>query len=72
MNDTEALDILRAQGCTIGTADVQTGRIRLWFPGAEEAVDVMAGTELHDLAAGKLSAEEVLSRREDEIVERTD
>ena len=72
MNDTEALDILRAQGCTVGTLDFQTGRIRLWFPGDEEAVDVIAGRELQDLAAGKLSAEEILARREDEIVDRTD
>ncbi len=72
MNDTEALDILRAQGCTVGTLDVQTGRVRLWFPGGEEAVDVVAGTELHDLAAGRLSAEEIEARREDEIVDRTD
>jgi hypothetical protein len=72
MNDTEALDILRAQGCTVGTLDVQTGRVRLWFPGGEEAVDVIVGTELHDLAAGRLTAEEILSRREDEIVDRTD
>ena len=72
MNDAEALNILRAQGCTVGTLDIQTGRIRVWFPGGEEAVDVMAGTELQDLAAGKLSVDEILSRREDEIVDRTD
>lgn len=72
MNDTEALDILRAQGCTVGALDPQTGRIRLWFAGSEEAVDVMVGKELHDLATGKLSAEEILARRDDEIVDRTD
>ncbi len=54
---------------TVGTLDVQAGQVSLWFPGGEEAVDVLVGTELQDLAAGKLSAEEILARREDEFVD---
>jgi len=34
MRDTEALDILRAQGYAAGTPDVHTGRVRSGFVAA--------------------------------------
>ena len=68
MNDTEALDILRAQGHAAGTPDVHTGRVRVWIRGSDEAVDVQVGRELHELAEGNLTFEEIRARREDEIV----
>jgi len=68
MKDTEALDILRAQGYAVGTPDAHTGRVRVWIRGSDEAVDVEIGRELHELAEGKLSFEDIRARREDEIV----
>ena len=68
MKDAEALDILRAQGYAAGTADVHTGRVRVWLRGSDQAVDVAIGRELHELAEGKLSFEDIRARREDEIV----
>lgn len=65
MNDTEALDILRAQGHAAGTPDIHTGRVRVWIRGNDEAVDVQTGRELYELAEGKLSFEDIRSRRED-------
>ena len=64
--DTEALDILRAQGYAVGTPDVHTGRVRVWIHGSDEAVDVEIGRELLELAMGKLSFAEIRARREDE------
>jgi len=72
MTDTEALDILRAQGHAAGTPDVHTGRVRIWIRGSDEAVDVQIGKELHDLAEGKLSFEEIQTWREDEAAVRKD
>jgi hypothetical protein len=66
MKDTEALDILRAQGYAVGTPDVYTGRVRVWIHGSDEAVDVEIGRELLELAMGKLSFAEIRARREDE------
>jgi hypothetical protein len=66
MKDTEALDILRSQGHAVGTPDTHTGRVRIWISGTDEAVDVQVGRELHELAEGKLSFEEIRTRREDE------
>jgi hypothetical protein len=66
MKDTEALDILRAQGYAVGTPDVHTGRVRVWIHGSDEAVDVEIGRELLELAMGKLSFAEIRARREDE------
>ena len=72
MKDTEALDILRAQGYAVGIPDVHTGRVRVWIRGSDEAVDVEMGRELHELAEGKLSLEDIWARREDETVVRTE
>ena len=66
MKDADALDILRAQGCAVGTPDVHTIR------GSDEAVDVEIGRELHELAEGKLSFEDIRPRREDETVVGTE
>ncbi len=68
MKDTEALDILRAQGFAVGTPDVHTGRVRVWIHDSDEAVDVEAGRELHELAEGKLTFADIRTRREDEAV----
>jgi hypothetical protein len=72
MKDADALDILRAQGCAVGTPDVHTGRVRVWICGSDEAVDVEIGRELHELAEGKLSFEDIWARREDETVVGTE
>ena len=72
MTNTEALDILRAQGYSAGTPDVHTGRVRIWIRGGDEAVDVQIGRELCDLAQGKVNLEEIRAVREDEAVAWTD
>ena len=56
------MDILRAQGYAVGTPDVHTGRVRIWIRGSDEAVDVQIGRELHELAEGKLSFEDIRAR----------
>lgn len=68
MRDTEALDILRAQGHAVGTPDIHTGQVRVWIGRSDEAVDVEIGRELHELAEGKLSFEEIRARRKDQTV----
>ncbi len=70
MTDREALDILRAQGYGAGAPDVRTGRVRIWLRGSDEPVEVATGRELHDLAEGRLTVDEVRARREDETVIR--
>ncbi len=72
MKDAEALDILRAQGYAVGTPDAHTGRVRVWLRGSGEAVGVEIGRELHELAEGKLSFEDIWARREDETEVRTE
>jgi methyl coenzyme M reductase subunit D len=67
VKDTEALEILRAQGPVVGTPDVHTDRIRVWIHRADEAVDVKIGRELHELAEGKLSIEDIQERRETKL-----
>ena len=66
MTDTEALDILRAQGHAAGTPDIHAGQVRVWIGRGDEAVDVEIGRELHELAEGKLSFEEIRLRRKDQ------
>ena len=67
MSDTEALEIVRAQGYAASAPDVHTGRVRVWVHGSSgSAVDVEAGREIHELAEGKLTLEEMRSRREEE------
>jgi hypothetical protein len=68
MKNADALDILRAQGYAVGTPDAHTGRVRVWIRGSDEAVDVGIGRELHDLAEGKVSFEDIRARSEDEAV----
>ncbi len=41
MKDTEALDILRAQGHAVGTPDIHTGQVRVWIGRSDEAVAAM-------------------------------
>jgi hypothetical protein len=68
MTDTEALDILRAQGYAAGPPDLHTGRVRVWIRTTGEAVDIEIGRELHELAEGKLSFEDIRARHEDKTV----
>ncbi|HJT89679.1 MAG TPA: hypothetical protein VJ732_17540 [Bryobacteraceae bacterium] len=68
MKDQEALAILRAQGHAASNPDPHTGRVRVWIHGTEDAVDVSAGGELHDLAEGKVTFQEIRERREDETL----
>lgn len=72
MSDAQALEILRAQGYAAGTPDLRTGKVTIWIRGRDETVDVSLGRELHELAEGKLSFEEVVGRREDEVVVQPD
>ena len=65
MTDSEALDILRAQGHAAGIPD-RNGWVRVWIRGGDDAIDVRAGGELQELAEGKLSFEEIRELREDE------
>jgi hypothetical protein len=67
MTDNLALELLRAQGHAAGTPD-RNGWVRVWIHGSNDAIDVKAGRELHDLAEGKLSFDELRERREDEAV----
>ena len=57
MKDTEALDILRAQGYAVGTPDVHTGRVRVWIRGSDEAVDVAPPTAIVRLFPLKCAGE---------------
>ena len=66
MTDTEALDILRAQGHAAGAPDIHAGRVTVWIHGSDDAVEVECGRELHDLAEGKLSFDEIRRWRDDE------
>jgi hypothetical protein len=70
MTDTEALDILRAQGHFAGTPDIHSGWVTVWIDGSDEAVAVQSGRELHELAEGKLSFDEIRAWREDEAAVR--
>ena len=70
MTDNQALHILRAQGHAAATPD-RNGCVRVWIHDSNDAVDVRTGRELQELAAGRLSFDEIRERREDEeLVER--
>ncbi len=64
MRDAEALDILRANGYTVGAPDINTGRVRVWIPATNQCVDVTLGRELHEMAEGKLTFEDIRTRHE--------
>lgn len=68
MTDNEALEILRAQGYAAGTPDLRNGFVRVWIHDSDELVDVRLGQELHDFAEGKLTFDEILERRQSEIL----
>ncbi|MEO8592257.1 MAG: hypothetical protein ABI759_02950 [Candidatus Solibacter sp.] len=72
MTDTEALDILHAAGHVAGMPDVHTGRVTVWIRGTEETVSVQSGRELHELAEGKISFDQIREWREDEAAVRRD
>ena len=68
MTDKEALDILRAQGHAAAVPETGSGHVRVWDRNNEDAVNVTLGRELHELAEGKLTFDEIRERREDEVV----
>ena len=68
MNDQEASDILRAQGYAVSAPDLHTGRVRLWPRDGSDGVEVQAGRELHDLAEGRLTLDDVRAIRDKEIL----
>jgi hypothetical protein len=72
MTDEEALDILRAEGHFAGTPDAYSGRVTIWVHGSNEPIEVQCGRELHELAEGKLSFDEIRTWREDEASVRRD
>jgi len=67
MTDDEALAKLRAQGHAASVPDGD-GWVRVWIHGGNEAIDVKAGRELHELAEGKLSFDDIRDTREDETL----
>jgi hypothetical protein len=71
MTDNQALGMLRAQGHAAAAPD-RNGDVRVWIHGGNDAVDVKAGRELHELAEGKLTFDEIRERREDDeaLIER--
>ena len=65
MTDDEALNILRAEGHPGGIPD-REGWVRVWSHRShdDDAIEVRAGRELHELAEGKLRFEEICELRE--------
>ena len=70
MKDRDACEILRAEGHFVAEPDLHTGRVRVWIRGSDEAIEVEPGAELHELAEGKITPEEVLARRQEEAAVR--
>jgi hypothetical protein len=68
MTDNEALEILRAQGYAAGTLDLRNGLVRVWIHGSDEVVAVRLGRELCDFAEAKLTFDEILERRQSEVL----
>ena len=68
MTNNEALEILRAQGYAAGTPDLRNGFVRVWIHSSDDLVDVRLGQELHDFAEGKLRFDEIIERRQSEIL----
>ncbi len=66
MTDHEALKLLQGQGHGVG--NVVSGQVRIWIHGGAETVDVQSGRELQDLAAGRISFDDILERRDDEAI----
>ena len=66
MRDNDALDILRSQGHAAGIPD-RNGWVRVWIHGSDDAIDVKTGRELHELAEGKLSFDEIRDLRISEM-----
>ena len=70
MTDQEALYILRVQGHSAGIPD-RNGWVRVWIHGGDDFIEVKVGRELHELAEGKLSFDEIRELRVSEVpVER--
>lgn len=57
MTDTEAIEILRAQGHAVGAPDYKLGTVRVWMRGSDDYVDVKLGRDLIRLAEGGASRE---------------
>jgi len=59
MTEREALDILRAQGHAVGSADRSTGTVRIWVHRTNRFIDVKLGRDLVYLAEGKITIDEL-------------
>ncbi len=59
MTETEALDVLRAQGHAVGTPDHAKGTVRIWVHGSNHSVNVNLGRDLIHLAEGKITIEDL-------------
>lgn len=62
MTQSEALDILRAQGHAVGIPDPARGTVRIWIRASDHFVDVKLGHDLIHLAEGKITIEELEPR----------
>jgi hypothetical protein len=69
VTDNDVLDILRAQGHAAGIPD-RNRWVRVWTHGSDDAIDVKAGRELHELAERKLSFDEICEPEDEAPVER--
>ncbi len=59
MTENEAMDILRAQGHSVGSPDRSAGTVRIWVHGTNHSIDVKLGRDLIYLAEGKLTVEDL-------------
>jgi hypothetical protein len=59
MTETEALDILRAQGHVAAAPDHSRGTVRIWVHGSDHFVDVKLGHDLIHLAEGRITIDDL-------------
>jgi hypothetical protein len=59
MTESEALEILRAQGHAVGSPDRSAGTVTIWIHGTGRSIDVKLGRDLVYLAEGKITPEEL-------------
>jgi hypothetical protein len=59
MTDTEAMEILRAQGHAVGVPDLNSGTVRVWIHETDHYLDVRLGRDLVRLAEGSATIEDL-------------
>jgi hypothetical protein len=59
MTESEALDILRAQGHAVGVPDHHAGTVRVWVRWTNRSFDVKLGRDLIYLAEGKITVDDL-------------